>query len=79
MNITGRASFQPENNTLLGAFLASTTGGVGIAGGGSKFYGGATEFDASRSWTGETSSVGNNQPHNNMPPYEVAYCWKRIA
>lgn len=36
-------------------------------------------FDASLGWTGETSSVGNNQPHNNMPPYEVAYCWKRIA
>ena len=22
---------------------------------------------------------GDDQPHNNMPPYEVAYCWKRIA
>lgn len=26
-----------------------------------------------------TSAVGSNQPHNNMPPYVVAYCWKRIA
>lgn len=25
------------------------------------------------------SDTGGNQPHNNMPPYEVAYCWKRIA
>ncbi|MBE5035707.1 phage baseplate protein [Gallibacter intestinalis] len=24
-------------------------------------------------------SRGNNEPHNNMPPYEVAYCWKRTA
>lgn len=22
---------------------------------------------------------GGNQPHNNMPPYLVAYCWKRTA
>lgn len=26
-----------------------------------------------------TSSAGSNQPHNNMPPYETAYCWVRIA
>jgi hypothetical protein len=26
-----------------------------------------------------TTATGGNQPHNNMPPYEVAYCWKRIA
>ena len=26
-----------------------------------------------------TGDAGGNQPHNNMPPYEVAYCWKRIA
>lgn len=23
--------------------------------------------------------MGRNQPHNNMPPYLVAYCWKRTA
>lgn len=27
----------------------------------------------------KTSSDGGNVPHNNMPPYEVAYCWKRTA
>lgn len=26
-----------------------------------------------------TGTTGNSQPHNNMPPYEVAYCWKRTA
>lgn len=36
-------------------------------------------FDASRSWTGATSSVGSGNSHNNMPPYLVAYCWKRVA
>ncbi len=36
-------------------------------------------FDASRNWTGATSSVGGSQSHNNMPPYYTAYCWKRIS
>ena len=22
-------------------------------------------------------STGGNQPHNNMPPYITAYCWRR--
>lgn len=36
-------------------------------------------FDASLGWTGETSSVGGNQAHNNMQPYLVVYMWARIA
>ncbi len=26
-----------------------------------------------------TSYAGGNQPHNNMPPYEVVYIWRRTA
>lgn len=26
-----------------------------------------------------TSSLGGNQPHNNMPPYLAVYIWKRTA
>ena len=26
-----------------------------------------------------TTSAGGNQPHNNMPPYEVVYIWKRVV
>lgn len=40
---------------------------------------GKITLDASRSWTGETSSVGGNQPHNNIPPYYAVYIWKRTA
>jgi microcystin-dependent protein len=29
--------------------------------------------------THEHSSVGGNGAHNNMPPYVVAYCWRRTA
>ena len=36
-------------------------------------------FDASRAWTGATSSVGGNGAHNNMPPYLAVYMWKRVA
>ena len=36
-------------------------------------------FDASRNWTGATSSVGGSQAHNNMPPYLSVYVWKRTA
>ena len=27
----------------------------------------------------ETASVGNSKPHNNMPPYQTVYMWKRTA
>lgn len=39
-------------------------------------------------WTNEETAynfinmskqVGGNQPHNNLPPYVVTYCWKRTA
>lgn len=36
-------------------------------------------FDASRSWTGETSSVGGNASHNNMQPYLAVYMWQRVG
>ncbi len=26
----------------------------------------------------KTSLTGGNQPHENMPPYLAAFCWKRI-
>lgn len=30
---------------------------------------------ATQTWG--TTTVGESQPHNNMPPYIVAYCWRR--
>lgn len=37
------------------------------------------QLTASDGWTGETSSVGSDQAHNNMPPYLAVYMWKRTA
>lgn len=37
------------------------------------------QMQASKTWEGETSSVGSNIAHNNMPPYLTAYCWHRTA
>ncbi len=34
-------------------------------------------FQASRAWTGETSSVGDGSAHNNLQPYITVYMWKR--
>ncbi len=36
-------------------------------------------FQASRAWTGETSSVGGDGAHNNLQPYITVYMWKRTA
>jgi hypothetical protein len=38
-----------------------------------------TEENPETGTTGGIGYTGGNVPHNNMPPYEVYYCWKRIA
>ena len=30
-------------------------------------------------WSATTSTTGRTQPHNNMPPYQVGYKWKRVG
>jgi len=76
MNITGSfgGGFQMWNAS--GAFTVKS--GNGEDGGGTVSNNGAN-FDASRNWTGATSSVGGGASHNNMPPYYAAYIWRRTA
>lgn len=38
----------------------------------------ANEQSGSNMW-GYKFNAGNNQAHNNMPPYKVRYCWERTA
>lgn len=88
MEITGFFGATVPNrhsNTASGAF----SGGTKPAGYNNSEYNSGTvssttpiygyNLNASNGWTGSTSSVGSGNSHNNMPPYLVAYCWKRVA
>lgn len=82
MNITGSTS-----NKVLGDFdggsfsgaLKKTSRGYDNGGYGYSYGRGGVKLEASETWAGTTNSVGGNQPHNNMPPYEVVNIWKRTA
>ena len=73
----------PNNhgNYVKGSFVASQMGAGNILGGTVYAQNPIWSYDfwASRNWSGETSSRGGNQPHNNMPPYLAVYVWKRTA
>ena len=94
MNITGRlchdntysgSPFSGLNNststlgcfTLVKGYPGATEYYLSGRSGGSGWY--DFGFDASKSWTGATSSIGGNGNHNNMPPYLAVYMWKRVA
>ena len=72
------------DNTITGFYPLSTGRWT------SNTYSRVLKFDASRSWTGETSSVGGNQSHthtftgnqttiNTVPPYITVYMYKRVS
>lgn len=88
MNITGEWSINSDANnagldapnTGTGAIVAKSGGGTGSAVTGTGWtVTTGFKFDASKSWSGSTSSVGGSQPHNNMPPYYAMYMWIRTA
>ena len=87
MNITGSLGSPTKEggNVATGAFVVSSTGSTGrSAGGGGGHV--AWNFDASRAWTGTTTSaspytnyVGNGEAINIMNPYLAINIWKRIG
>ena len=88
MNITGFfGSIVPDNhsNTAEGAFIgASRPAGYngatyrsGTQASTTPIYG--YDLNASRNWSGETSSIGGNAPHNNIPPYYAVNIWERVS
>lgn len=38
-----------------------------------------TELRTTQNLYNQTEPIGNNQPHNNMPPYIAVYTWQRTA
>ena len=90
MNITGTfdGNVDDGDSAKTGAFYNTGTSFSGSNGDDDRM-GGVIGFDASRSWTGATSSngahthtiglTGSALPINVMPPYQTVYMWRRTA
>lgn len=88
MNITGHHGLDDRGFSDLGGAFSkgATSGALGASG---SDTGAVLEFDASKSWTGATSSsgahthvignTGGGLPLNIMPPYTTVYAWRRTA
>lgn len=82
MNITGQLSTSVRGvfiNSPNGAFASFENSATDWGEHGSQYLPRTVNFDASKGWTGSTSSVGGNGAHNNMQPYVAVYRWLRTA
>lgn len=88
MNITGAINCFDELNTGEGAFYGESVYSWNPSG--KSQWGLKLKFDASRTWTGNTSAngshnhevtvgeIGEGAAHNNLPPYLAMYMWQRV-
>lgn len=73
------------NHTLTASEIPTHTHSIiGYSASGSDYSGSDADLSFSYNttmmgWAGRTTSVGNSQAHNNMPPYISVYIWKRTA
>ena len=92
MNITGSLTERPCSSSMEviaakdgGAFTTTYAGdniqwGVSVQTSGSSSHkNNLHTFDASKSWTGSTSSVGSGTAHNNLPAYDTVRYYKRTV
>ena len=84
MNITGvetslRASAFPSSieGCFYGIINSNGKTGMTYSSSSASKTGYRQAFDASRTWTGETSEIGNNVPHNTLQPYISIFIYKR--
>ena len=78
MNITGSfctGSWMGRTQDVSGAFYLTGGGGVGAYRGDNRAI---AAFDASRTWTGETSWAGSGTAHENRPPYYAVYYLMKV-
>ena len=84
MNITGSFKVCGPNvggiDSMSGAFYQLNSNGSIITPSSSTYNSsGNAGFDASRTWTGNTSSEGGNSPHSNISPSYGCYMFKRVS
>lgn len=95
MNITGSINFEPniatnlggsEQNAIIGngsgALKATYSNVIQVVAQDSTatwYHDNGFELNAADNWTGETSSVGEGNSHNNLPPYLSVYLFKRVS
>lgn len=53
--------------------------GLAVSGGSSSKWGASSVQGNTQTDEYAVSSTGQNQPHNNMPPYLTVYMWRRTA
>ena len=83
MEITGQpGATNATPSEMRGAFYGTSRGTVS----GGSFAMSLTYFQASRAWTGMstsaapyTTNMGSGEAFNNMPPYLVINIWKRLS
>ena len=71
VNELAKHSHKARYNTTTLYYGDSTSGGI--------FQGGGSAFTYIPTSKNVGTDTGNDQPHNNMPPFKAVYIWERTA